>query len=129
MEMKVVNMRNSDDAMSPIITMDLFSTAKRVDVCDYLQIQKHTRLYFCPKQFCVPFNLDNAWDSDSFRRLKWFIEHSSAQGNSAVKCDYREKEKGKMCISAAPTPIEGAHSCLLFAVKVDPYILYTSLQS
>ena len=43
MEMKVVNMRNSYDAMSPIITMDLFSTAKRVDVCDYLQIQKHTR--------------------------------------------------------------------------------------
>ena len=93
MEMKVVNMRNSDDAMSPIITMDLFSTAKRVDVCDYLQIQKHTRLYFCPKQFRVPFNLDNAWDSDSFRRLKWFIEHSSAQGNSAVKCDDRGKRK------------------------------------
>ena len=72
-----------------------FSLQKKVDVCDYLQIQKHTRLYFCPKQFCVPFNLDNAWDSDSFRRLKWFIEHSSAQGNSAVKCDDRGKEKSK----------------------------------
>ena len=125
MEMKVVNMRNSDDAMSPIITMNLFSTAKRVNVCDYLQIQKHTRLYFCPKQFRVPFNLDNAWDSDSFRRLKWFIEHSSAQGNSAVKCDDRGKEKSK---NVSFRCIHDDRRCpFCFVVKVDQYGFFIHL--
>ena len=40
--------RPYDELMTPIITLDLFSTAKRVDVCDYIHEKMDVRLYFCP---------------------------------------------------------------------------------
>ena len=94
-QMKVTKWKGFEE-LSPIITLDLFSTARRTNVCDYLNKRKDIRLYFCPKQFRVPLNLKQAWETTSFKRLKWFIEQSSLQGNN-----YSVKYKSKCNLLAA----------------------------
>ena len=110
--------RPYDELMTPIITIALFSTAKRVDVCNYLGEKKNVRLYFCPKQFPVPFDFDEAWDTISFQRLRWFIGYSSMQGDSPV--GYNGKRKGKAMFRCMHYK-EGKRCPFAFIVKVDQY--------
>ena len=109
-----------EELMIPIITMDLFSPAKRVvDLCNYIGERKNVRLYFCPKQFPVPFDTDVAWDTVHFKRLRWFIEYSSMQGDSHVK--YSGKEKGRARFRCT----HSRKGCpFSFVVKVDLYGYY-----
>ena len=55
--------------IAPVITIDFFSAAKRIDVYDYIHSSKLIRLYFSPTQFRAPLNLDKAWKCDSFSIL------------------------------------------------------------
>ena len=114
-----------DELMTPIITMDLFSTAKRIDLCNFLLKREFTRLYFCPKQFSVPFDLKRAFEVDSFKRLKWFIEYSSAQGNSPVKYqDSSGKSIEKSARFRCKCYIKKKHCPFSFYVKADQYGYY-----
>jgi len=112
------------ELMTPIITMELFSTAKRVDLCDYLGERKNVRLYFCPKQFPIPFEYDKSWDSQSFQRVKWFIEYSSMQGDSPVR--YNGKERGRARFRCMHYK-EGKRCPFSFIVKVDMYGYYIDI--
>jgi hypothetical protein len=108
----------------PIITLDLFATAKRVDICDYLWSKKDIRLYFCPKQFPAPLDKDKAWEVDSFKRLRWFIRQSSIQGDSPVV--YNGSNKSNTTARFRCTQCKGGNErCpFSFIVRADQYGYY-----
>lgn len=120
-EMRVVSQRHGPpyEMAAPIITLDLFSTAKRVDICDYIWENKDVRLYFCPKQFRVPFDPEMAWHVPSFELLRWYIEYSSNQGDSPVKLKKKKKKQARFqCIHCK------GDSIFAFVVKVDQFGYY-----
>ena len=111
--------------IAPVITVDFFSAAKRIDVYDYIHSSKLIRLYFSPTQFRAPLNLDKAWKCDSFRRLLWFIEHSSKNGDSPVV--YHGKEKGRGARFVCTHRHNGERCPSFFAVKVDQFGFFIHL--
>ena len=116
--------------MYPIITMDLYTVARRIDVCHHLETSKFTRLYFCPKQFPVPFNLDKVWDSISFKRLKWFIKYSSKQGDSPIHYSGKDRDlsSARFRCSQSKAGEARAQRCpFSLTVKVDQYGYYIHL--
>ena len=111
--------------IAPAITMDFFSAAKIIIVYDYIHSSKLIRLYFSPTQFRAPLNLDKAWKCDSFRRLWWFIEHSSKNGDSPVV--YHGKEKGSGARFVCTHRHKGRQCPFFFAVKVDQFGFFIHL--
>lgn len=68
------------------ISIDLYAPPKRHDICHYIGVSRTERLYFSPKQFPTPTNLDNAASDVAFLNLKKYIADTSKDCGFPVIC-------------------------------------------
>ena len=115
----------------PLITTSLYAPPKVIEVGNKLGLSAK-RLYFSPKQFPVT-DLDNAGDTETFKRLKdYIVEQSLLAGNSPVVfhgtdcgskrfvCKYTLEKNWKQKFGHAPY----TRCKFSFSVKWDTYGYY-----
>jgi len=80
----------------PDITTEFYSPPMRIDISTHIgQADPDSwadRLYFSPRQFPTPANLNNAGNDEFFGPVKQYINQSSKQSGSPVACNGGRKD-------------------------------------
>lgn len=99
----------------------LYSPPQQHDVCDFISVSTDERLYFSPKQFPTPIDLNEAGKNSTFQLLRTYIEYASEKGGSPVVCKYgKPGSKRFVC--------KHSKDCkYFFLVKWDKYGYYIHL--
>lgn len=113
-----------------LITVQFFAPPKELEVCNYIGRiadgiadgrTADKRIYFSPKQFPTPVDLNEAGNNSTFQLLKTYIEYASEKGGSPVVCRYgKQGSKRFVC--------KHSKDCkYFFLVKWDMYGYYIHL--